>query len=543
MTPPAEMRTALRRVATLVAQHASEEAVFAVLAEELRYALDVDDIRMARFDTLSDGRDVAVIVAGCGELTGVVDVGDRHPLSAALRTGSPVRYDEISAGSDAPTDRLSQVGVTSVVGVPITVDSRLWGAVVAAAVSGLLPPDTGDRLAEFTDLVSIAVADTEARAHADRLADEQAALRRVATLVAAGTAPTSVFEAVVAEAAHLIGAAQVGMLRFESPTEGMVVAQHGQDEGVVRVGMLLPLQGDSVSMRVLRTGRPAQIDLAHEGNGVIAEAARSTNVAATLGAPITVDGQLWGVIAASWRPGSEPRADAGERLADFAELVDSAIANADSHDQLMASRARLLSAGDEARRRVVRDLHDGAQQRLVHTIIALKLAQRALARDPDRGTELLAEALAQAEQANAELRELSHGILPSVLTRGGLRAGIDTVVSRLVIPVDLDVTGSRLAPEVEASAYFVVVEALTNVVKHAHATRVGVTAVVEDHRTLRIEVRDDGTGGADPTGSGLTGISDRVAALGGTLRIDSPPGGGTVLAAMLPLRQRRDSRR
>ena len=182
---------------------------------------------------------------------------------------------------------------------------------------------------------------------------------------------------------------------------------------------------------------------------------------------------------------------------------------------------------------MVRDLHDGAQQRLVHTIVALKLAQRALRGQDGKAESLLSEALRHAEQSNAELRELAHGILPAVLTRGGLRAGVDAVVTRLDVPVRVDVAAERLPAEIEASAYFIVAEALTNVVKHSHAERAEVTASVQDG-TLHVEVRDDGIGGADPAGHGLVGISDRVAALGGRLEIESPADGGTLVAAALP---------
>jgi signal transduction histidine kinase len=236
----------------------------------------------------------------------------------------------------------------------------------------------------------------------------------------------------------------------------------------------------------------------------------------------------------SWRPGDQPPADVEARLAEFAELIDTAIANADSRDQLTASRARVIGAADEARRRVVRDLHDGAQQRLVHAIVTLKLAQRALPDDPERAGQLLAEGLDHAEHGNNELRELAHGILPAVLTRGGLADGVEALVSRLDMPVDADVTEARVAPEIEASAYFIVAEALTNVVKHAGATRASVRAAIDDG-ALSVEVRDDGDGGADPEGHGLLGLADRVAALGGKLRIDSPRGGGTTLLVELPL--------
>ena len=221
-------------------------------------------------------------------------------------------------------------------------------------------------------------------------------------------------------------------------------------------------------------------------------------------------------------------------MAQFAELLDTAIANADSRDQLTASRARLLTAADEARRRVVRDLHDGAQQRLVHAIVMLKLAQRSFAGGDGKAESLLGEALEHAERGNEELRELAHGILPAVLARGGLRAGIDAFVARLDLPVAVDVPAQRVPAEIEASAYFIVAEALTNVVKHSRARRAEVSASVADG-VLRVEVRDDGIGDADRGGHGLVGLADRATALGGRLEIESPAGGGTLVAATLPL--------
>ena len=325
------------------------------------------------------------------------------------------------------------------------------------------------------------------------------------------------------------------MARYEHADECTVVAYRGPAASRLDIGTRLPLAGDSVASRVLRTRRSSRMNLDDEGDGAIAEIARHAHVGLTIGAPITVEGRVWGVITASWEHAEQAPGDAEERLVKFAALLDTAIANADSRDQLTASRARVLTAGDAARRRVVRDLHDGAQQRLVHTLVTLRLAQNALdAEDVERTRSLLAETLAHAEQSNAELRELAHGILPSVLTHGGLQAAVDSVVARLDVPVDADVTGDRFPPEIEASAYFVIVEALTNVVKHARAEAASVTAAVTGG-TLSLEVRDDGVGGADPNGHGLLGIGDRVAALGGRLRIDSPRGAGTVLVAELPL--------
>jgi len=268
--------------------------------------------------------------------------------------------------------------------------------------------------------------------------------------------------------------------------------------------------------------------------GAIAEIARDTGLRSSVSAPISDEGGLWGLITASWQADEPPPPDTEERMVKFAELLDTAIANADSRAQLTASRARLVTAGDEARRRVVRDLHDGAQQRLVHTIVTLKLAQRALRQEDKNAEALVGQALQHAEQSNVELRELAHGILPAALTRGGLRSGVNALVARLDLPVGVQVSSERVPAEIEASAYFLVAEALTNVIKHARAARAEVTASVEDG-VLQVAIRDDGVGGADPTGHGLVGMADRVSALGGQLSVDSPEDGGTLVSAMLPL--------
>jgi signal transduction histidine kinase len=294
------------------------------------------------------------------------------------------------------------------------------------------------------------------------------------------------------------------------------------------------LEGESVTATVRRTGRPARMEDYEGMPGALAALARATGERSSVGAPIVVNGRLWGIVTASWRGEQPPPAGTEGRMARFAELLDTAIANADSRDQLTASRTRLLTEADEARRRVVRDLHDGGQQRLVHAIVTLKLAQRALEQNDGEAASLVGEALEHAQQGNAELRELTHGILPSALTRGGLRGGIDALVARLDLPVRVDVPAERFPAEIEASAYFIVTEALTNVVKHSHAERAEVMASVQDG-VLHFEVRDDGVGAADPDGHGLLGMSDRVTALGGRLKIDSPPGGGTLVAATLPL--------
>jgi signal transduction histidine kinase len=274
--------------------------------------------------------------------------------------------------------------------------------------------------------------------------------------------------------------------------------------------------------------------LAHRGPHA-AQLSRGTRIPHDgVSAPIIVEGRLWGATIANWADETPPAPNTEQRMAQFTQLLETAIANADSRDQLNASRARLLTESDEARRRVVRDLHDGAQQRLVHAIVSMKLAQRALQQDGAEAASLIAEAIQHAERGNAELRELAHGMLPAALAHGGIRAGVETVATRLDLPVRLDLLTERFPAEIEASAYFIVAEGLTNVVKHAQASAAAVRAHAE-RGALQIEVRDNGVGGADPSGHGLVGMNDRVTALGGRLEIESPPGGGTRLLATLPL--------
>jgi signal transduction histidine kinase len=246
-----------------------------------------------------------------------------------------------------------------------------------------------------------------------------------------------------------------------------------------------------------------------------------------------VEGSLWGSMgAATVRP--QFPADTEQRIAEFTELVGTAISNVQARSDLAASRARIVAAADEERRQVVRDLHDGAQQRLVHTIITLKLARKALPPNQEAASELLSEALEHAERANVELRELAHGILPVVLTQGGLRAAVGPLASQTPVPVEVDVSVDRLPAPVEATAYFMVAEALTNITKHAHATGATVRVHVEDG-SLQLQVRDDGVGGARPDGSGLVGLADRIAVLSGRLRVESPADGGTLVTADIPL--------
>jgi GAF domain-containing protein len=534
----AAQQVALRRVATLVAKESPPAEVFATVAEELANVLG--DVDCSLFRDEGDGTASAVALWGTG-LSAGVRVGTRLPvdgdgvIASVLRGGRPCRIGDYSAATGSIARRGRELGIRSAVGCPIVVGGRIWGAIGAARYEAeAFRPETETHIAQFADLVATAIANAEARAEVKRLADEQAALRQVATLVAQGASPSVVLDAVAAEMEALLEADQVALNRYEPGYEILVLAHRGLDVTRTPVGSRVSLEGESVTATVRHTGRPARMENYEGARGALAELARATGERSSVGTPIVVDGRLWGVITASWKGEPSPPADTEERMAQFAGLLDIAIANADSRDQLTASRARLVTASDEARRRVVRDLHDGAQQRLVHTIVMLKLARRALREGNGEGELLVGQALDQAEASNAELRELAHGILPAILTRGGLRGGVDAVVTRLDLPVAVDVPAERFPAEIEASAYFIVAESLTNVVKHSRASRAEVRASVAD-RMLYIEVRDDGIGGADPGGHGLVGIGDRVSALGGRLEIESPAGDGTLVAATLPL--------
>jgi signal transduction histidine kinase len=368
-----------------------------------------------------------------------------------------------------------------------------------------------------------------------QLAEEQASLRRVATLVARGVSPAAILSAVAQEVGLLFGTDYAGVSRFEPDGGSVVLAVLEQVEGVP-VGTRLEPGEALATTEVRRTGRPARVDEAayERPSGPVSDALRRLGIRSSVASPIVVEGRPWGaLVVASLQEPLPP--DTEDRMASFTELVGTAIANAESRAELAESRARVVATADETRRRIERDLHDGAQQRLVHAVITLKLARQELGDADGPVVELVDDALEQAERATAELRDLAHGILPAALSRGGLRAGVEGLLSRVRLPVSADVTGERLPPALEATAYFIIAEALTNTAKHARADSAHVTAQI-DGDTLRLEIRDDGIGGAG-TGapSGLLGLRDRAAAMDGTLTIDSPPGGGTTIAATMPI--------
>jgi len=369
------------------------------------------------------------------------------------------------------------------------------------------------------------------------LAREQAALRRVATLVARDAEPSRIFAAVCEEVGCILGVETTNLVRYEDSGRATILGAWSEEGApVFPVTEDVPMDGDTVAPLILRSGRPVRVDDYTGLRDELAHRLRSVGISSAVGAPVVVAGRLWGaVIAASSRPGGLA-ADAEDRLAGFAQLITDALANADAREQLAASRSRILRAGYEERQRLGRDLHDGAQQELVSVVISLQLAQKRWEREPSRARALVEDALDHAQTAVDELRNLAAGIHPSVLSDRGLTAALETLADRSPVPVELDAGLERRLPmAVETTAYFVVAEALTNVAKYSGASYAEVGARVRDGR-LALDISDDGVGGADARdGSGLRGLADRVSALDGTLQLCSPPRRGTRVHVEIPV--------
>jgi signal transduction histidine kinase len=533
----AEQESALRRVATLVARGASSNEVFAAVAEEVAEVLHLTNTAVCRYD---EGA-VMTVLAVCGIRPETFEPGSRWPLDGpsmsaeVLRTGRPARFEDYTHLPGSLATEAREYGFSRVAGAPIIVDGQVWGVISTSSPDEPLADHLEDRLAEFTELVGTAIANSQAREEVTRLAEEQAALGRVATIVAEGAPPAEVFEAVSAEVAQLAPADGAAVSRFES--DGTVTALGGwtNSGGYVYVGRRYPLEG-TVSALVLETRGPARLDNYADAPGLASKAAREMGWRSAVGAPITVEGRLWGVLAIVSKSERPLPLDTERRLAEFTELVATAIANAESRAELKASRARIVATTDATRRRIERDLHDGAQQRLVSLALELRAAQAGA--PPELGehrAELshIAEGLTNVLDG---LREIALGLHPAILAEGGLGPALKTLANRSPIPVELDVRiQGRLPEPAEVTAYYSVSEALTNAAKHAEASIVHVSADAGGG-TLIVAVRDDGVGGADPSGgSGLLGLKDRAEAIGGRISLQSPHSGGTMLRVELPL--------
>ena len=524
----------LRRVATLVARGVGPDLVFGAVAEEAGALFHTDATAMWRFEP--DGQ---ATLLGAHRWLAQPDLGTRinlEPQGAVVsvrETGRAARVD-VDDPSSARMPAIARAeGLSSVAASPIVVDGRLWGTVSTGSRRGRLSPGTESRLAGFTELVATAIANAQAREELRRIADEQAALRRVATLVARGEPPSAVFAAVAEEVGALFGADTTGIARFEPDGEVTFMAGHGM--AWVKPGASGKLNAHPLIASVRETGRPARLDADGPASADLPEEIRAERIRSVVDAPIVVQGRVWGVIGVgSWHGRLSPETE--QRLADFTELVANAIANAQAQAELTASRARIVATADQTRRRIERDLHDGAQQRLVSLALQLHVAQAAVPPDLDELAADLDHVAAGLDGALEELREFARGIHPAILAEGGLGPALRTLARRCSVPVQLQVgMEGRLPEQVEVAAYYVVAEALTNVAKHAGASVVQVEVDAEDG-LVRVGVRDDGFGGADPArGSGLVGLKDRVEATGGTLRVDSRAGQGTSLLVELPI--------
>jgi len=538
----ADEQAALRRVATLVAGGGQPEDVFAAVAAEAGRLLGADLTSVGRYDP---GNVLTVLGAwGSGgaampfTVGTLATLGGQNMSTIVSRTGRPARFDDYEQATGPAAEVGRKWGYRAAVAAPIRVEGQLWGLLsVVSMRDERLPADTENRLVGFTELVGTAIANAQARVELRRYAEEQAALRHVATLVASGAPPQEVFAAVAEEFARVVAAEFTSVTRYHSDDTATIVGAWTKT-GVLRppppTGRLR-LGGRNMTTLVHQTGRPARLDDYGEASGAFAAVARGWGARSAVGVPIRVEGRLWGVVNVWSADQVILPADTEARLAAFIELVGTAIANAEANAALAASRARIVAATDEARRRIERDLHDGAQQRLVTLALRLREAQATAPPGTGEVVKRLDGVAAGVEAALEELREIARGIHPAILAQGGLRPALTALARHCPVPVNLDVqVPGRLPDPVEIAAYYVVSEALTNTAGHAGAA-VATVEVTAGPGVLRVCVRDDGRGGAGfGRGSGLVGLRDRVEALGGHISLHSPSGAGTTLTVEIP---------
>jgi signal transduction histidine kinase len=535
----AREQAALRRVATLVAKAVSPEEIFSAVAEELGKLSEADIALMLRYEA----GDAGTVVGHWsrsempGRIIGTqLKVAGTGVVASVHRTGRPARNDVFAGPPGSVAEWLRQAGVRVGNGSPIVVDGRLWGVVVTASrrPDGLRP-EAERRMPAFTELVVTAIANAQARVELRALAEEQAALRRVATLVARGVPSVAVFDAVTEEIGRLLPADVTLLCRYDPDGYLARIGEWSRTHDPLPRGGRVRLGGRNVARRVFETGRSARIDEFGDDVGLGMFAWRSAGLRSAVGAPISVEGRLWGLVVVLSTPDEPLPADTEARLTGFTELVATAIANAEANAELKASRARIAATADQTRRRIERDLHDGAQQRLVTLALQIRAAQARVPAQLDELASELDHVAAGLSSTLDELREFSRGIHPAILAHGGLAPALKMLVRRSSALVTLDMRlPGRLPEDIEVTAYYVISEALTNAAKHAKASTVHVR-VDTASGVLRLDVRDDGVGGADPArGSGLIGLRDRVEASGGTFRLNSRHGKGTHLLIELP---------
>jgi PAS domain S-box-containing protein len=454
------------------------------------------------------------------------------------RTGEPAWIADLtSAGPFPPLPPKHRDGRRGTLAFPIVSDDRVL-LILQLSSDDPTPPDPGTlEILESTFQNVLQFAERrEAEAAERRLAAEQTALRRVATLIAEGAEPERVFQAVTSEVGQLFGAQTTNMVQYR-PEGTSATLLGGWTAGVATIepGTVLELDGETAISQIRETGRPVRIDDYFQLAGDLAAQVRELGARAAVAAPIMVQGYLWGAMIVTSNEGPFPPGTE-TRIAEFTDLVALALSSTDAYAQLTASRARIVEAGDAERRRLERNLHDGAQQRLVSLSLALRLARTRLHTDPESARSLLEAASEELATALEELRELARGIHPAILTDRGLTPALEALANRSPVPVSIhSLPEERLPAQVEAAAYYVVSESLANVAKYAGASQVDVAVVCQNGWAF-VEVADNGAGGADPgRGSGLLGLADRVEALAGNLDVESPVGEGTRVRARIPL--------
>jgi signal transduction histidine kinase len=369
------------------------------------------------------------------------------------------------------------------------------------------------------------------------LAEQQAALRRVATLVASGVPDSEIFPAVTQQLARSLGVDNASLWRYESDGTATLVAACDDPGQTARmpVGSRWSLGGENIVAMVADSGQPARMDSHETAVGEVAAMIRRLGLRSGVGAPIIVQGRIWGVAVVGSGPTELLPPDTEQRVGEFTELVATAIANAEARAALTASRTRIVTAADDARRRLERDLHDGAQQRLVSLGLQLGSIEAEVPSELGSLKEQISDAVAGLTAASADLRELARGIHPAILSKGGLGPALKTLARRCAIPVTVRVELERhISESAEVATYYVVAEAVTNATRHSQASEIDIDVRINGS-DLALAIRDDGVGGADSSnGSGLIGLIDRVEALGGYMQIASPPGGGTALHVTIP---------
>jgi len=538
----AEEQSALRQVATLVARGAPPEDVFAAVAAEEGRLLGTGLTLITRYN-----RDGTGTVVGSWSDTGVpmpfpagtlVPLDGRTVIAAVYETGHAVRIDDYTEAHGGVADDMKGWGVRSAIAAPITIEGRLWG-VISMGFTGPepLPARAEVRLAAFTELIATAVANAQTQVELRGYAEEQSALRRVATLVARAAPSETVFAAVAEEAGKLLQVDFTVIVRYDADGAVTAVGQWADDRdaALFPTGNRLSLGGRNVTTMVFETGRSAGIDGYENASGTIGKAFSAQGVRSATGVPITVDRRLWGAMVVGSRASRVPLGTE-DRLEGLNELVATALANAEAQGELSASRARLLAASDTSRRRIERDLRQGAEHRLAE--LTLYLRGPVCAAVPSEADELVAQIEQLTDEVTDvldELREIAGGLRPTALAQGGLEPALTTLARRSSIPVrlGLDLDG-RLPEPVELTAYYTVAEALTNAAKHARASTVDVDVKISDGR-LHVRISDDGRGGADPAaGSGLIGLTDRVESLGGVLALRSQADVGTTVEITVP---------